>query len=317
MLLVLAAPSALEKELPGSLLDSIIRFQINYAQEVIEHNQDNIVILVDKATQPKYRSLPDDVLLTVQESMHIWTRDYTTINPYKPVEFRYSWATMSHSESIEVQEIFHDFIAEYGLNINRTDYILDGGNIVDNYAGSVITTTRFLEDNNLSVPEGKKVLKALLGAKAVAILEPDEDVMAHADGMVTWLDEHTLLVNDYSRYADFGEEYQSGIIDELESAFPQATIVTVPVQFSDGESSACGINLNAVMTPKALYVPVFAGKFTSNENYVLDTIYTHSSKKVITIEANGVCDQGGSVRCLTWQLTGDNAEKLILAAQRR
>ncbi len=38
-------------------------------------------------------------------------------------------------------------------------------------------------------------------------------------------------------------------------------------------------------------------------------------KPVIEVEANGVCDLGGSVRCLTWQLTGDNAEKLIMAAR--
>jgi hypothetical protein len=36
---------------------------------------------------------------------------------------------------------------------------------------------------------------------------------------------------------------------------------------------------------------------------------------VITINAEGVCSMGGSVRCLTWQLTGENAEKLILAAK--
>jgi hypothetical protein len=47
--------------------------------------------------------------------------------------------------------------------------MIDGGNLVDDYAGRVITTTRFMEDNELSYNEAKQELKAL-GATEVAIL---------------------------------------------------------------------------------------------------------------------------------------------------
>jgi agmatine/peptidylarginine deiminase len=81
--------------------------------------------------------------------------------------------------------------------------MLDGGNLVDDYAGRVITTTRFMEDNELSYNEAKQELKATLGATEVAILEPDEEVLAHSDGMVSWVDKNTLLVNDYSKTPSF------------------------------------------------------------------------------------------------------------------
>ena len=89
--------------------------------------------------------------------------------------------------------------------------LIDGGNIVDNYAGKAITTTRFMEDNSLSYEEAKHELKQLLGANAIAIIEADEEVLAHSDGMVSWIDENVLLVNDYSTSPDF----RTAVIDEL------------------------------------------------------------------------------------------------------
>ena len=41
----------------------------------------------------------------------------------------------------------------------------------------------------------------------------------------------------------------------------------------------------------------------------------NTSKNVITINAEAICPMGRSIRHLSWQLAGENAEKLILAAR--
>ena len=86
---------------------------------------------------------------------------------------------------------------------------------------------------------------------------------------------------------------------QLKTAFSGTRIIIVPLQLSDKDTSACGINLNTVLTNNALYAPVFGGVFSDNEERVLKTIIAHSDREVVPVEANGVCDQGGSVRCLT------------------
>jgi agmatine/peptidylarginine deiminase len=53
----------------------------------------------------------------------------------------------------------------------------------------------------------------------------------------------------------------------------------------------------------------------TNDQYVVNLIKQNTTKNVITINAKGVCPMGGSIRCLTWQLTGENAKRLILAAR--
>ena len=312
MLLVLSAPS-IHESYYQPVFDLIVEFQIEYAKVIM--GNDNVVIIVDADTKPYYEEdLPEDILIEA-EVYDIWMRDFTLVNPLKPVQFQYTWASMTKRESRQVQRSFAAFADKYDIQRGKTPLLLDGGNLVDNYAGGVITTTRFMEDNELSYSEAKEALIDLLGATEVAILEPDEEVLAHSDGMVMWIDANMLLVNDYSDYPEFREL----ILDELEASFPAVTLIEVPVEYGqnkagewEGFESACGVNLNSTLTFENIYVPVFD---MAHDQSAVDIIRENTTKKVITFNAEGVCPMGGSVRCLTWQLTGENAKKLILAAR--
>lgn len=314
MLLVLSAPSIHDLYYKPAF-QRIVDFQINYAQSIL--GNDNVVILVDEDTKPYFTGkVPEDILL-VDDVRDIWMRDFTTVNPIKPVQFIYTWASMSEKQSKAVQKSFSRFAGRYQIQRAKTDLMIDGGNLVDDYAGRVITTTRFMEDNELSYDEAKQELKMVLGAKEVAILEPDEEVLAHSDGMVSWVDKNTLLVNDYSKTPSF----RTTVMDELKTSFPSAKIVEVPVEYKtnpkgqwDGFESACGVNLNATVTHNNIYVPTFN---MPHDQKALSIIKQNTSKKVIPINAESVCPMGGSVRCLTWQVAGENAGKLIQAARER
>ena len=313
MLLVLSAPSVHDTYYKKAF-QQIIDFQISYAKSIIDN--DNIVFILDKDTK-KYveGKLPEDILLV--ENVHdIWMRDFTTVNPEQPIQFLYTSASMKESESAEVQNSLKKFEDRYDIKRATTNLLLDGGNIVDNYKGRVITTTRFMEDNHLSYAEAKQALKELLNAKEVAILEPDEPVLAHSDGMVSWVDDDVLLVNKYSDQPGFRKK----TLDELQLSFPGITIIEILVAYKtnppgqwDGFESACGVHLNATVTYKNIYVPTFN---MEHDNEAIATIKKYSSKKIIPINAENVCAMGGSVRCLTWQLTGENAQKLIEAARK-
>ena len=314
MLLVLSAPSVHDPYYK-SAFQRIVDFQIDYAKSIL--GNDNVVILVDKDTKPYFTGkVPEDILL-VDDVRDIWMRDFTTVNPMQPVQFTYTWASMTQKQSKEVQKSFSQFADRYQIQRAKTDLMLDGGNLVDDYAGRVITTTRFMQDNELSYSEAKQELKNTLGAREVAILEPDEEVLAHSDGMVSWVDQNTLLVNDYSKTPSF----RTTVMNELKASFPTAKIVEVPVEYKtnpkgewDGFESACGVNLNATVTHNNIYVPTFN---MAHDQQALMIIKQNTFKKVIPINAESVCPMGGSVRCLTWQVTGENAVKLIQAARDR
>lgn len=315
MLLVLAAPSV-DDGYYRPAFRQIVDFQIRYAKAI--EGKDRVVILVDRATRPHYeRELPANALLDA-DIADIWMRDFTTVDPFDPVEFVYTdAATETKQESVAIQHRFDVFADALGITRRRTNLKLDGGNIVDNYAGRVVTTTRFMKDNSLSHSAAKQASKETLGAREVAIVKPDEDTLAHSDGMVMWLGSDTLLVNDYSAI-DPG--LRADVLDELRKSFPGVKIIEVPVEFDDetktqwaGFSSACGVNLNSVVTNNYVYAPTFG---TGTDDRVLEVVRANTAKEVVPVDARAVCAMGGSVRCLTWQVTTRNADRILEAAAR-
>lgn len=92
MLLVLSAPSV-HSNYYKPAFQKIVDFQINYAKSII--GNDNVVVIVDKDTKPFYEeNLPEDILITA-DVFDIWMRDFTTVNPLNPMQFQYTWASMS------------------------------------------------------------------------------------------------------------------------------------------------------------------------------------------------------------------------------
>ncbi|MCW8916355.1 MAG: agmatine deiminase family protein [Magnetovibrio sp.] len=304
-MIVIAAPSigdTYDDPFYADIFQDIIDFDIAYANAVLGH--DDVRIVVDHETRKYFQGrVPSNILIDAYLP-HIWVRDYTTINPYNPIQFRYTPASFEgdQSEADYMQDGFNDFTELFSVSHPRTGYILDGGNIVDNYAGRVITTTRFLTDNSLSKAKGTQVLKRLLNAKEVAILPPDDDILAHSDGMAMFVENNTLFINRYD------EPFRSQVLKELHAAFPGIKIVEIEAAWDfDEEGSACGINVNATVTNNYIYMPHFSNAASDK---AMRTIRRHTTKTVIPVPANKVCKLGGSVRCLTWQLSKSSSKFL-------
>jgi hypothetical protein len=142
-LLVLAAPDSTRGYYANDF-NSIVNFQVEYAQKVIDNGADDIVIIVNDKILPYYsRRLPSKILL-VDYMADIWMRDFTLVNPSNPVSFVYTWASMTKGESIKTQQSFINFASHYGLNYKKVNYMIDGGNIVDTFDGKVFYFCKIL-----------------------------------------------------------------------------------------------------------------------------------------------------------------------------
>lgn len=310
-LIVISAPSANNKYY-SDVYEKIIDFNIAYAKSIMD--KDNVVVLGDeKAIKLLEKELPQDILLEAK-MRDIWLRDFTTINPNEPIMFRYTAAGQggNQRDADWVQDRFIRFTDKLGIEYDYTNLILDGGNVVDNHKDKAIVTRRFLEDNNLTKADAKIKLKNLLGVERVAIIPSDDPQgLAHADGMVMFIDDNTIALNKYN------EPFRSRVIRELNSAFPSIKIIEIDVEFDEEVwdkkfSSACGINVNSLVTNDFIYMPVFN---TPLDRKIVKEIQANTTKQVVPIDAENVCFMGGSVRCLGWQITGEPAQKIIEAAR--
>ncbi len=311
-LIVLAAPSASDRYY-RSLRKEILSFQTAYAKSVL--GKDNVVILGDRKTLHELsKELPEDILLEAP-MRDIWMRDFTPVIPDRPVLFRYSAAAQKGEQATAdwVQAGFIRFAKCHGLEFLRTSRILDGGNVVDFGQDKIIVTDRFLSDNRLSKKQAVAFLREQLGVAQVAILPADpEDSLAHADGMAMFIASNTVAVTSY------GGKFQTAMLQELRGAFPGIEIIELETEFDTKAwdpkfGSAKGLTVNATVTDRYIYLPTYGMKTDAK---AIEKIRAHTDLELVTVDASHIAQMGGSVRCLSGQMKGENARRLFEAARR-
>lgn len=132
----------------------------------------------------------------------IWAVDYmpaqVAINKF--VRFVYN---PNYLKSKKYQKTISDvdsICTSIGIETIKTDIILDGGNIT-RWKNKVIMTDRVFIDNPQY--ERKHLIKQLYDLLEVDNLyfipEQPNDYTGHSDGMIRFVDEHIVIVNDYKR----------------------------------------------------------------------------------------------------------------------
>jgi len=308
-LIIISAPS-INNSYYKDFFQQLIKFDIAMANAIM--GNDLIIILVDKETKKVFKGkVPEEILLdsTVAD---IWVRDIGTVFPKNPVKFVYRPNYLEKAVSNEIDTSFNQFANQVELEFKQSKIVLDGGNFVDNGLNRAVLTERIFSDNpTFQKEELIEVIKYETGLSEIAVIPVEKgDTTGHSDGMVMWVSESKLLVNQYD------EPFRSQVLSILKHSLPGVEIIEIPSYptsvIYDGFPSAAGIYVNSIVTEKYIYMPTF-GK--PEDTQMLKLIQSYTSKKVIPVYSAEVADLGGSVRCLSFQFKGELAEKLITLAR--
>ncbi|CAF3986774.1 unnamed protein product [Adineta steineri] len=308
-LIVLSAPSINDKYY-ASKFTEIIDYMINFAN--IINGKDQVVILVDAATIPYFEGkVPSNILIKAKME-DIWIRDFSSVIPARQVKFKFAPGYHKHSDAREIENRFKNWISQNQLQYNKTSsIILDGGNVVDNPAGTrAIVTDRILRDNPSFTEESVKAsLIQTLGVNEVAIIrELPDDTTGHADGMVMWVTDDRIL------FMTETEPIRSEVINELKNSFPNVEVIEVPNYYVHetwrGFTSARNVYVNSIVTDDYIYMPTFNNP---HDTEMLSLFQSLTNKTVVPISAENICIMGGSTRCLSWQIKGSNKMKILQA----
>lgn len=311
-LIVLAAPATHLDSYYSDVVEDIIDFHINYANAIEKHG-DKVLILSNHDHYDTYvEYLGSDKVITVPMP-DIWMRDFTLLNTSNPTMFRYSAVGQGgdQNDADYVQEIFALLAEQAGLTFTETDLINDGGNFVDDYAGNVVISKKFLRDNKLSENDARKKISSITHAEHIAFIDADEQGgLEHADGVVSFVDENTLIVNSYPEDKAYSKQLKS----DLKAGLPNVKIVEVITPY-DGSNiydekfgSACGLYTNALVTPERIYFPQFG---IPEDKLAIEQLKAATKREIVPVLSSQVCHMGGGVRCMSLQLRGENAIKLL------
>jgi agmatine deiminase len=124
------------------------------------------------------------------------------------------------------------------------------------------------------------------------------DEIGHADGMVRFIDDKTVLINNYS---DRDIELKLNIKTALHNA--NLNWIEIPYNpYNNGRSKmrANGIYINYLQMEDIIIVPTFNMKEDEAVVRILEDTFT--SYKIKTVESNDIARKGGVLNCITWNI---------------
>ncbi|MBL4617783.1 MAG: agmatine deiminase family protein [Robiginitomaculum sp.] len=298
----------------ADMAEEILRFQLVFAQQIAAH--DRVLVLTDQKNYSYFADSLGEQRVLISPQDDIWARDFSPSNTTDPVMFRYTAAGqggggIGQVDADSVQAVFESFVTTAGLRFAKSALLNDGGNFVDDYAGNVIISTKFLADNRLTENKARKLLLAMTGINNVAFIEADEQGgLQHADGVVAFIDENLLAINSYPDDPDYMKQLKS----DLKRGLPNIKIFELITPYDDSGiyderfGSACGIYTNMLVTKNRIYLPQFGIK---EDVIALQQIRAMTKKQVIPVQSGTVCQMGGGVRCMSAQFHGIASEQLL------
>lgn len=225
----------------------------------------------------------------------IWLRDYMPVKTKsgKYVSFRYEPSYLAGDPQLRTNfktDIAPSFKVD---NLVYTDINLDGGNVVFSPSKEkvIISDRVYSENPSWHKAELTAKLENLLEASVLIIPSLKSDMTGHADGMVRFVNENTVVTN--APLSPYG--FEAKVKKSLQNY--GFNVIDFPYFDSNGDS-AIGCYLNFLETEQAIFLPVFS---VDTDNKAVQTAKHIFHKAIIPVNINEIAADGGLLNCISWE----------------
>lgn len=222
-----------------------------YFSELLKENKSfQKIELVLKENQINF-----DFLLGTKD---IWARDYmpiqTDINKF--VQFRYEPSYLA--EDLQLQSNPKDICKSNGFAPVFSDINLDGGNIVK-WTDKVILTDRVLSENP-QYSDKKQLISEIekkLNAEVIIIPQIKSDFTGHADGLVRFYDEKTIIGNSIKDEYKYWGNTMKKVTQQHCFKYIDMPVFDYKAKYKNKSISAIGCYMNYLEIGNLIVFPVF------------------------------------------------------------
>ena len=242
------------------------------------------------------RSILDkyDIKCEILETKDIWMRDFMPflLDDGRLVSYDYD------PDYLKDDKYSHLRTKIQPLN-DHINLVLDGGNFVRLRDKAIMTDKIFRENPSKTKAEIIETIKQKCALNELIIIPRQPyDILGHSDGMVRWIDENSVIINDFSNES---KSFNDKIIKAL-------THHSLEIKFMKYGSSFFtkkrdwGAYLNFLKINGLLIVPVYG---TDDDDVAIEQIKKiYGGCKVETINLSEIIELGGALHCITAEKFG-------------
>lgn len=228
----------------------------------------------------------------------VWARDYMPVQRSKDdfIQFVYNPDYLQEGEWQGTVTNVDAVTSALQIQAKKSTLKIDGGNIVGYGRKAVLTDKIFSENKHLNRKHIEQELKELLLLDEIIILPRQPyDYIGHADGMVRFLNDETVLINDYSRES---QTFQKALYRALDKALLNRVRIPYNPYCNKTSLQASGTYVNYLHMQQAILVPTFG---LPEDDIALESLKAAFPHQVIAgIPCNEVANEGGVLNCISW-----------------
>jgi agmatine/peptidylarginine deiminase len=255
-----------------------------------------------KVNKSHYKLLP--------KTKDIWARDYMPIQISHStfIEYRYDPDYLQgDSDEKETRELktYPDIVCNaIGLSTKKSEIILDGGNMVKS-SDCIILTDKIVWENRRTYAKKEliKILHETVEVEKVVLIPWDEECeFGHADGMLRFINDDSVLVSGFYENAD--EKFKESLLARLKKANLNIEWLRCSTK-KEKEHNIAYINflqtMDVILIPK-INVPEDDIAFDQISKYYSQYAISNRIKQV---DMSEIVKLGGALNCISWTIKTD------------
>jgi agmatine/peptidylarginine deiminase len=234
----------------------------------------------------------------------IWARDYmpVQINEHKLIQYTFYPDYLLEFENIKSDP--ESICTDLNLTTVRSDIILDGGNVVKS-DNCVIMTDKIVLENKYKYTKEQLLqkLKDMFEVEKIVLIPWDRgERYGHADGMVRFIDNETVLLQGY--YKTRKDLFEVGFIENLLGTLKENHLKYEFLNIDYPEKiNAKFAYLNYLQTKDFILLPSL-GIDQDDEalEQEIKKYFPGYMDRIRKIKMNSIINRGGALNCISWTI---------------
>ena len=227
--------------------------------------------------------------------LHIWARDYMPVQVSKNKFVRFNYSPDYLRNYPEYKPDTSAILSELDLTVVDSNLVVDGGNVVSCEDKVIMSDKIFRENPHITQATLFDSLSQLLETEIVLIPEDVYEEYGHADGMVRYMGEGNVLLNNY---CDFDKSLRKKLLTALK---PHFNIMELHYGSFTDRSWAY---LNFLHVGQHIFVPIMRDKLSEEAFKQIAEAYPECQCYPV-LDCDNIVNEGGALNCCTWNILTD------------